>query len=321
MPFTPKQVAIFLTIILICYSGFILWNRYQENFEAAHDYFEFGVDLEGKTQPQAALAYYSKAIELNSQYVNAYSARCRVLSNLERYEEALEDCNRAIKLDRNFARAYSNRCLVYAALEQPEQAMMDCSFARELDPASEYILHNQGLLFAQQGDDEKAIADYTRALELNPQYKIAYYNRGRTYFDLGEYELALIDFQQAAGIDANAFWPQYYIVWTQFELGNHDEAFGGVDLLIEQFPNNKNAYSLKTSMYDQFAKIKLVLASQNYLIEHDPEIETAAYDLDNVYYEADPYDVALSDYCRAVELGYELSQAVQDHIEDLGGCS
>ena len=56
-----------------------------------------------------AIADYTKAIELNPNYANAYYNRGISKHNLKDYNGAISDYNKAIEIDPNYANAYYNR--------------------------------------------------------------------------------------------------------------------------------------------------------------------------------------------------------------------
>ena len=60
-----------------------------------------------------ALLDFNRAIELDENFVSAYTNRGAVKSDLGNYESALIDLNKAIEIDPNYARAYQNRALTH----------------------------------------------------------------------------------------------------------------------------------------------------------------------------------------------------------------
>lgn len=71
---------------------------------------------------EEALAFYSRAIELDSTQAAFYSNRANCLIKLNCAPKAEEDADEAIKLDPKFAKAYMRKAL--AILDQPQKA--DC---------------------------------------------------------------------------------------------------------------------------------------------------------------------------------------------------
>jgi tetratricopeptide (TPR) repeat protein len=78
------------------------------------------------------LADYNKAIELNSNYAEAYNNRGIVYEYQEKWDLALADYTQAIKLNPNYADAYINRGFVYLELRDINKAREDFQRAAEL---------------------------------------------------------------------------------------------------------------------------------------------------------------------------------------------
>jgi tetratricopeptide (TPR) repeat protein len=107
-----------------------------------------------------AIADYSKAIELNPLFVNAYNSRStlRGITGDRVGEEA--DLNKAIAIDSTFHMAWYNR----------------------------------GNFWYDKGNHEKAIADYSQAIVIKPDYSSAFFNRANSYDEMKQYALGLADY-------------------------------------------------------------------------------------------------------------------------------
>ena len=69
---------------------------------------------------EEALTSYERAIELKSDYAEAYSNRGNVLKELKRLEEALTSYERAIEFKSDYAEAYLNKSLLLLSLQDFE---------------------------------------------------------------------------------------------------------------------------------------------------------------------------------------------------------
>ena len=98
-----------------------------------------------------ALSDYSKAIEINPNYAEAYNNRGFLYSYQQKYELALADVNKAIDINPNHAEAYANRGLLYAILGQPEKVKID--------------LQQAAILFLQQNN----MAAYEKVMQILQQ--------------------------------------------------------------------------------------------------------------------------------------------------------
>jgi tetratricopeptide (TPR) repeat protein len=140
---------------------------------------------------------YTKAIELNPQYADAYYNRGVAHDDLGEYQKAIEDYTKAIELNPQYADAYSDRGYVYNKIGKYWKAVDDYNKAIELGSKYTYAYFTRGYAHGELCQYQKAIDDYTKAIELTPQHASAYNNRGNVYNELGEHHKAIDDYYQS----------------------------------------------------------------------------------------------------------------------------
>jgi len=113
---------------------------------------------------------YSKAIELDTTYIDAFLGRGNSYLGSENYQEAIKDFSKAISLEPTSRKAHFRRGIAY-------------SF---------------GL-----SDFDKGISDFTRVISLDAEYPNAYLARGQSYMNKNEYSNAIFDFNTYLNIDKN----------------------------------------------------------------------------------------------------------------------
>ena len=86
----------------------------------------------------------------------------------KKYSEAIENYSKAIELNPEFAEAYNNRGNTYYAQGNLNQAISDYNKVIELNPISSMAYNARGNAYSSRGDISQAIADYKKALELDP---------------------------------------------------------------------------------------------------------------------------------------------------------
>ena len=93
-------------------------------------------------------------------------------SLMERYDEAIAECEKAIALDPTFGNPYNDIGAYLIALERPEEAIPWLSQAtaatRNDTPQFAYI--NLGRAYEQLGQPRQALSAYDRALAISPLY-------------------------------------------------------------------------------------------------------------------------------------------------------
>ena len=71
----------------------------------------------------AAVEYWSKAIKINPNYIEAYNGRGNAFIKLHNLDEAIINFNQAIKINPNYFEAYNNLGNAFINLEKLNQAM------------------------------------------------------------------------------------------------------------------------------------------------------------------------------------------------------
>ena len=138
--------------------------------------------------------------------------RGNTYSNLERYDEAIEEFEQCVAADPNFAEGYRNLANTYYFLENYQQAKPN--FARyialtlneEPNTAIRAAITTMGQVERQDGNFEESIAFDLRAIELDPGNDSQVHIMGNTYNNAGDTEKGILIYQ--AGIEAqpdNAF--------------------------------------------------------------------------------------------------------------------
>lgn len=86
---------------------------------------------------------------------------------------AISEFSRALQADANYAQAYYNRGYCYYLLEQYERALPDFSTVTTLDPYDEKAFFMKASILEFKGDDRGALANYQQAQKLDPGFREA----------------------------------------------------------------------------------------------------------------------------------------------------
>jgi tetratricopeptide (TPR) repeat protein len=131
-----------------------------------------------------------------------------------KYREILTFLDRAIELDPNYVYAYSNRGVIYGELKEYQQAILDLDRAIELDPTLVGSYNNRGWAYNKLKEYQLAIRDLDRAIELDPNYPTAYHNRGLAYLRLKNIAQARADYERSYELDATAIRSAWMAEWV-----------------------------------------------------------------------------------------------------------
>lgn len=143
----------------------------------ASPYYNRGEDHKGREKFDDALADYTKAVELNPDYVNAYVSRGVTNSEMGEYDSAFANFDKAIEMEPDNAEAYYNRGITYGRKGEYDNAFVNFNRAIELNSVHEEAYNARGNVYAEKGQYDRAIADYDKAIKLTPDNVDFHHNR------------------------------------------------------------------------------------------------------------------------------------------------
>jgi len=155
-------------------------------------------------QPEQVEQAYAQVVEQFPQNPLVFNNRGMFFQSFGRNDEAIADFTKAIEINAQYVPAYTNRA--YSKLESGRfsEAIADLSKSVELDPQYPAAHSLRGSAYLQTGEANSALADYEAALKLNPDNPQLRSDVGFAQFFSGKYDLALAAFDSALEVDAQA---------------------------------------------------------------------------------------------------------------------
>ena len=132
--------------------------------QSPEDWYAKGVTAANTSQK---VVFFTKAIQLDPDYAEAYNARAAVRFGLGMAKEAVQDFDRSIHIDPTRAFTFYSRASCQLALGKYEAAIEDFDQVIQLQPAHVYAMSGKGCALLSQGKAEAAVAvlDETLALD------------------------------------------------------------------------------------------------------------------------------------------------------------
>lgn len=117
-------------------------------------------------QPAEALAVLERLCELEPGDMGHWTNKAFVLSQLERYGEAMTSVQQALLMDKDEPVALANRSYIHMKLGSDKEAFTDIERSLRSLPGNPYALRTRALLWLRKGDRSKACDDLTLAKAL-----------------------------------------------------------------------------------------------------------------------------------------------------------
>lgn len=125
----------------------------------AIDEYNVGIDKIRENDLDGAMAHFNKAIEKDSDYINAYNNRCVVYLKKGEVSKALDDINKAISLSSASPNPdfYFNRGIIYGYYQKEyKKAFDDFSFAKKLGLDNDSLGSYWADMYWSLSDDDRA---------------------------------------------------------------------------------------------------------------------------------------------------------------------
>jgi tetratricopeptide (TPR) repeat protein len=153
---------------------------------------------------EKALEDCTSIITNDSKSWYPYYLKAHISRKLGNYQEALESINRAINYANDIsAMVYSTRAMIYYNdLDKYLDALNDCDKALKIDSSDFFAYKVRGTIFLQAGqinpsELEKALFDFNKAISIDSKDAEVYYNRALAYITEKNYDLAYMDLLKA----------------------------------------------------------------------------------------------------------------------------
>ena len=187
-----------LILLLVSLALLIAGPAYSED---AMKYFNLGVQ---SSVTRKKIEYYTKALELDPNLVEAYEKRGLLYYYQENYENTIQDYLTYLELAPATGEDYRMVGIGYLKKGLHEPALYYFTRAVELDPEKVKAYANRAETYRLMGREEEAMRDATRAIELrgDPRSKAdAYKTRFKIYWKRGQDKLARADYRKSVELD------------------------------------------------------------------------------------------------------------------------
>ena len=271
----------YLIYLLLFLCGF------QSIAQTAEDYYVSGINAADNNDYVQAIALYSKAIQLDANYSQAYFNRSWCYYKSLNYPKALIDATKTIELNENSDGVYTLRGMIRSKMGNYNSATDDYLKALGMNPRDKITLNNMGAVKEKQGNLEDAIIYYQKAIEVDNNFSSAITNKNRVertlqekkelssqsigtnkksakdYFaigvqaaDAGDYEEAIDWYDKTVETDAN--YPHVYNNrgWAKYMRANYTGAIEDFTKSISYIPNDKWVYNQRGQAYVQIGKFE-----------------------------------------------------------------
>lgn len=115
-------------------------------------------------------------------------------------DASIYNFSKAIQYDSLYAQAWANRGNAFGQAGKPKESLNDLNKAILLNPTEPKFFNKRGQANAINGNIKEAIADFNQTIKLNPDFSEAYFNIGITYLNQHLQDSACIYLKKAVAM-------------------------------------------------------------------------------------------------------------------------
>ena len=153
-----------------------------------------------------ALDAYNEAIEMQPDYGWAWGRKGRTLRLLERYDESLECYDKAIEIKADDAWSWNGKGIVLERLKCYEDALEHYEMATTHEPNYVWHWYNRGGALKELGRHDEAIMMINRALAIDPTHANSFAKLGQIYRIQDKLRDSLKAYEKAIELQSDYSW-------------------------------------------------------------------------------------------------------------------
>lgn len=135
--------------------------------------FSLGGLEHNRKNPDKALRYFERVVELKPDYSPAWYNLGIVLQALKQYDKALESYNKALSLNPDYTDVMLNRGGLLVEMKRHKDALLNFEELLKKEPMNEKALCNRGIILTDFKLNDLAIQTFQRLVEICPDYDYA----------------------------------------------------------------------------------------------------------------------------------------------------
>jgi len=187
--------------------------------KSARDWFNRGMDLfHYKTKPGIAIKYerdrneakecFTKAINIDPNFSEAYAERGNIIRAQRNYDEALKDLDKSLSIQKSASAFFiKSIALIERSNQDKKKASKYFQSGEEMlskDPNPSSFFH-KGLALTYFDKPRDSIDAFDKALSLKPDYIFALYMKGRVFESLNRKMEQMVVFEKANSLNPDLF--------------------------------------------------------------------------------------------------------------------
>lgn len=271
--------------------------------------YKSGLKLLEAKQYNEAIAQFSKSIELNNAYVDAYVARAQSYEKIDNLEFCAKDYEKASQLAPQVVDYIFEAGKINYRIKNYEKALTFLTETVILDNQHFQAYQFKSFTHIKLGDYKNAIVAIDNALAIQKTY-VGNYTRGVANDSLQNYPQAISDYNKAIGLSPNFEKAYYALSKAYVKNGELNLALKNATRSVQKFPEAPDAYETRSLVYYDRNELPEAINDLSKLETLVDDTKQALFTRGIYYFEYKQYQNAKSDFSQILALSPEKHEAI-----------
>lgn len=269
-----------------------------------------------QTDQDARLKDVNKAIEVNSDNVEAYQARSQLYFQQQKFDEAVADLQHVLKVDPTNTAVTATAVKALAELKRLDDAKVILDEGLEAKPdASLYQL--RAAIFRSEDKIDEAIADLNKAIELQPRDPASLFARAEIFLSRDDTDAARRDLDKAMELNPGSVQGVLLRAYLSAEEGRLPDAINDMKLLVLNFPDNATWAIQLASFYQMDNRPRKAIDVTTDVIRREPGNWRALRIRADTRLSVGEHKEAIADYEAALKAEIEIDESKAGILNNL----
>ncbi|MBN1791928.1 MAG: tetratricopeptide repeat protein [Bacteroidales bacterium] len=295
--------SIFLVLLISgCLCMQIAAQNAKQNFKTGLTFVEAGNHKDAITQ-------FTKALETNPEYAEAYLKRAESFEATGDLQNAADDLKRALVFEQKDADLYYNAARVNYGLANYSTALELVTRCTELSKKSESAFRLLARVQLALEDYSNALVSINKALSLKDNTENNFY-RGQVSEKMKNYNQAEADYGKALNKDENFSEAYLALSRMRLQLGKTETAMESCNALLAKEPGNKEALLIRSRIYAKQTEYPKAIDDISKILIKSPD-DKEIYLVRGIYYqEFTQHQNAINDFSKVLLLDPAMTEAI-----------
>jgi len=252
----------------------------------------------------------NSAVEFDAVSLNISGDRYYQSGNIDR---AVKEFQTAISISPKNINVHNSLGVCFAVLKQYKKAIREFDTSLKLNRKEMMPHFNIGLCLYLQNKKQKALTHFLLMKDMGFKHFELYFQIGRIYYECNEYSKA-IPYLEKAGESHSESVPSFKLLGKSFYKLNMDkEAIWAFKRVVKLNPNDAEPLSMLGYLYDkrdENPEISIIFCQQS--IDISPNNGLFRHRLGTIYLKQNKLDLALLEFQKASELGYQSKPQIKE---------